>query len=432
MTRQIAGLAFLAFVTMDGIAAGQSTVQDFRDIAAKIVTESKILPLLRDASGQGSQNSPEPSLSFLSSNDGTTAKARFGYLVSDATSLDVVFSGPIRGGTATFADRSGLGKGVSAEGELTLVLSQKKSGTATATAEQRAPLTQLGLGQLRIASANAAAISFDDLVNASLMAGVAIQQAGGARVVKAALRGAPQALLALPTVAAASTRAPDALAQELGTPDGREAFAAVFRLLANDLNLWRVEQAWLLTLSGSAGRSAFTVADLEKLTFQQVQKDGHSANVALGTVITRKNAAASQGFYFGGSYEWGTGFSGSPKNTCLPAGTAGATICQNAVSAEPQPASFGLLQGDARWYVKDLSVALTARPSYERKSRETTLAFPIYFLQNSKDLQSALKDAKAGLNGGVNFGWRKTPAHRADFFALFFVGTLFNLPGVPR
>jgi hypothetical protein len=53
------------------------------------------------------------------------------------------------------------------------------------------------------------------------------------------------------------------------------------------------------------------------------------------------------------------------------------------------------------------------------------------FLQNSKDLHSALADDKAGLTGGLTVGIRDSPNGR-QFTAVFSVGSLFKLPGVPQ
>src|SRR5436189_518495 len=75
--------------------AQPATVDDFRTLASKITTESKIFPLMRDATNEARQASPEPSLALLASNDGTTAKARFGYLVADIASLEALISGPV-------------------------------------------------------------------------------------------------------------------------------------------------------------------------------------------------------------------------------------------------------------------------------------------------------------------------------------------------
>jgi hypothetical protein len=415
-----------------GIASAQSTAGDaeeFRRIASKITTESKVFPLVRDPSNLSKQTSPEPSISFLASNDGAVAKARFGYLVQDIVSLDALITAPVRGEAATFLDKSGLGKGVSLEGDLTLVLSRKTTGEPTTEIARRARPMSGAAASPAMVPGHGGDLTLDDLVAMSLR--VAGSDSGSGALPSS--RGVERTTALNEGLQSARTEETSVLATQLNNRRGREAFATAFRFLANDRNLWHVDRALLLTLTGSAGRPSFVLADTATAAFRGVTKDVHSGGAALGLVINRNREAVSQGFYVGGSVQWATTVSGTARNTCLPTGSAGALTCQNALQTEPNPDSTRIIQGDVRFYFSNLSIAVAAQPSHDRTAKETTFAFPIYFLANSKDLQSALTPEKGGgLTGGVNVGWRRTPNAHADFFAVFFVGSLFKLPGVPH
>ena len=93
-----------------------------------------------------------------------------------------------------------------------------------------------------------------------------------------------------------------------------------------------------------------------------------------------------------------------------------------------------LYQGDFRYFFSGLKFAVGFRPGYNREAAENekwSIEFPIMFLQNSKDLQSALSDDKAGLTGGVTVGV-KDSLDGKSVYALFSVGSVFKLPGLPR
>jgi hypothetical protein len=74
------------------------------------------------------------------------------------------------------------------------------------------------------------------------------------------------------------------------------------------------------------------------------------------------------------------------------------------------------------------------QPGFDQKAAEHekySIEIPVPFLQNSKDLQSALADGKAGLIGGVSVGVKDSPWGKA-FFAFFSVGSTFKLPSLPH
>jgi hypothetical protein len=404
------------------------------------VTESKIFPLIR-ANDESGQNSSDPTVALFASNDGTVARAKFGYLLKDSASFDGVVSAPVRGEVTEFASQKGLNAGVRVKGSLRLVPYKKsyqvplRVGWLRSEARETVDIVSAE-NNAAILSArglvDVASFSFDQLVRAAMNVAVGIQAAGGRTAAISAARSRPlQALLANPVARKSIPVDADVLAQRLDSSQGRAAFASAFRFLANDLELWQVERAVVLSMSGSTGRPTFTIA--ESAGFRDVTKVSKGFELALGIVQTRTKDKVTSGYYVGGSFSTGRAFSGDPENICLPlGGITGGTRCQDALTVEPSGQTFEVYQGDVRWYFNELEFAVAARPSYDRKGGDERWAveFPIYFLQNSKDLSSPLDKEKAGLTGGVTFGWRQR-ANGAGFFAVFSVGALFRVPGVP-
>jgi hypothetical protein len=440
--KRVSGVAMACWLVLGlpcrGAAQSSGAVDEFRGIGQKILTESKVFPFLRSLN-EG-QTSPEPTVSLLATNDGTAAKARIGYLLTNIVSLDLSVSGPVSGGSAQLASHTGLGPGVSAEGALHLVLYQKDipvpatfNRRATETASD-AMLNKNGSGQILVArELTTPDYTIDKLVAAALNIATGIKSAGGPALAKQAARGAPlQALLANPAAVSAIQATPEELSKELDTAQGREAFATAFRLLANDMNLWKVKRSVVLSLGGTLSRPTFTVADGPE--FRSVVKKAQTAEIALGLIESAQTDTLTRGYYAGLNVSTGRSFSGTARNTCLPIGQTGGTQCRNAVTKEPEPNDTELYQGDFRYFFDELKFAVGFRPGYDRKAAEHekwSIEVPIMFLQNSKDLQSALSDAKAGLTGGVTLGVKDSPAGKS-FFAVFSVGSLFKLPGLPH
>lgn len=416
-------------------AQTNNSIDPFREIGRKILTESKVFPLLRTQ--DDGQSSPEPSVSLLATNDGAAAKARFGYLVKDIISLDFTFTGPVSGGTAEFATHKGLGAGITAEGALRVVLYQQN-------VSRDAPLAKRGMGRALMNTNEGAQIlarrnltsgghDLDDLVLAALDIGTGIQAAGGPAVVKRAARSAPvETLLDNPAAKATEGVSPQTLAGELNSAQGKEAFATGFRFLANDLNLWQVKRAVVLSVGGALSRPSFTLVDGKE--FRSVVKKAGTGEFSLGWIESATTDTLTRGYYAGINISAGRKFSATARNTCLPVGDAGGTQCRNAVLRDPEAAKTELYQGDFRYFFDELKFAIGFRPGYDREAQEDekwSIEVPVMFLQNSKDLQSALSDAKAGLTGGVTFGVKDSPNGRS-FFAVFSVGSLFRLPGLPH
>lgn len=409
-------------------AQGDANLEEFRRIASKVIMESKVVPFLR--SNDEGQNSPEPTISLLATADGTVAKARFGYLLKDDVSLDGVVTGPLTGESATFATTKGLSAGVTAKASLRVVLNRKdykviRNPVQPQTSSFGVFTAPANSSIVAAHHLNQPVFSFDDLVSAALDLAAGIQNSGGRSVAKTAVLSVPLTA-SLTTPAAAAS-----VAAGLNSDEGRAAFATAVRFYANDLAMWQVERAVILSLSGSSGRPTFTVAQGSK--FNRVTKVSKGFDGELGVLKTARSDQLTKGYYLSGGISTGTSFSASAKNICLPIDGASGTLCQNAVTSEPDGKTYEIYRAEARYFFDELRFAVAVRPSYDRLGGDEKWAveFPIYFLQNSKDLQSALKDDKAGLTGGVTFGWRQVAAG-TEFFATFSVGTLFKLPGLPH
>jgi hypothetical protein len=411
-----------------GLAQTADPLETFREIGNKILVESKVFPLMRGT--LEGQNSPEPIVTLLATNDGAVAKARLGYLLKDFFSLDATFSGPIAGGTGQLLTQKGIGAGVSAEGTLRVVLHRTQHS-------ERLPsgmASPLGAPSV-IANRNmtSGVFSFDDLVASALDVATGIEAAGGPELARNVARSASVAGLFENPQALGSSAAPvRAAASQLDNEKGREAFAAAFRLLANDLEAWQVDRAVVLSLGGALTRPTFTLVDGNQ--FRSITKDAKTGEVSFGIISSARRDKLTRGYYTGITVTAGKTYSATARNTCLPVGDAGATQCRNAIVAEPSTSEVESYQGDFRYFFSNLKFAVGIRPGYDRKApkdEKWSVEIPLLFLQNSKDLQSALADEKAGLTGGVTVGIRDSP-NGAVFSAMFSVGSIFRLPGLPR
>ena len=425
---RVAFLLVVGALVNPSIGAAQTIdrVEDFRAIANKIIVESKVFPLMRGA--VEGQSSPEPTVTLLATNDGAVAKARFGYLLTDLVSLDATVSGPVAGGTAQLVSQKGLGAGVAADGTLRLVLSRTQHSQPV-TAGMAAPAAPSVISNRHMTTE----FSFDALVAAALDVATGIRAAGGPALARNAARGAPVVELFQQSPAVGSSaQSPQAAAAQLNDERGREAFADAFRLLANDMEAWQVDRAVVLSFTGGISRPSFTVA--ENAQFKSVTKTARTGEVSLGIITSARRDKLTRGYYVGGTITAGQAFNATARNTCLPVAVSGATQCRNAVLSDPTPTDIESYQADLRYFFSNLKFAVGFRPSYDRKAgadEKWSIEVPLMFLQNSKDLQSALADDKAGLTGGVTLGIKDTPDGPA-FVAMFSVGSVFKLPGLPR
>jgi len=271
--------------------------------------------------------------------------------------------------------------------------------------------------------------SLDQLIGAAVETAVAIQTAGGPVAVKSSLPSSS------PMAVASTVMTPQAVAivaQQLEGERGREAFASAFRLLANDLESWQVDRAVILSLGAKIGRPEFTL--VEGSAFKNINRKTRTGEISLGVIQSMSRDKLTRGIYAGFTITAGSTYTGTQRQTCMPIDDIGVTQCRNALLAEPGKTDVELYQGELRYYFDSLRFAVGFRPGYNRTAAENekwSIELPIMFLQNSKDLHSALTDDKAGLTGGLTVGWKDSPAGTA-FYAVFSVGSLFKLPGVPQ
>ena len=221
-------------------------------------------------------------------------------------------------------------------------------------------------------------------------------------------------------------------ATRLSGERGRAAFASAFRLFANDLEGWQVDRSVVLSLGAKTVRPEFTIADGP--AFRSLTRKARTADISIGYIASASRDSLTRGYYVGLNVIAGKTYSGTQRQTCLPVGESGGTQCRNALLSEPQSSDMELYQGDFRYFFSGLKFAIGLRPGYDRKAGENekwSVEVPLMFLQNSKDLQSALEGDKAGLTGGVAVGVRDSP-NGNSFFAIFSVGSVFKLPGLPH
>ena len=178
-------------------AAQNNSVDDFREIGQKIVTESKIFPLMRTAAeGPGS---PEPTVLLLATSDGTVAKARIGYLLKDYVSFDVSFSAPVSGGTGRFLTEKGLGGGVAGESSLRLVLYRKHRAVPVSSGLVGGSQSTMGVSSLSSTVTGqglTSSFSFDQLISAALETAQSIHAVGGPAAARATISSAPLGAIA--------------------------------------------------------------------------------------------------------------------------------------------------------------------------------------------------------------------------------------------
>lgn len=368
----------------------------YRALAVKLTTEAQVLPALRDANGDAAQGSVEPHLLLLSSTDGgVTGKARIGYLAPNKFLLDAVFSGPIAAKSARFADLTGLGNNVSLQLRVSRAFwFNPKTGTANA---ERADALKTE--------------SFDTLVTNAVARAVARAERFQNDVLPGESRIANQ-----------------------DRSDVRQAFANEWR---SDLAKGKVRIVDSIVASGSysVGNGAFKFVAEDNLTPQEEKHVSRIAEGAFGWLHAKSDDYVFKNVepraYVGVGLQKGTTFEAQDEqNICAPFGPSG-LACQDIAVGAPSRSQRWIVRGDARLWLKSGTLAVTFRPSYDFQTDKATYEFPVYFLKNVKDVLDPSQGGDPGLAGGVTLGWKPSKTGR-QFFALFSIGTILKLPGLPQ
>ena len=376
-------------------------------LARKLTTQAGVLSGLRDASLTSNLDSGEPAVVLLASNDGVTARARMGYLVTDKSLVDVTFTGPVSGGEALLFDAKGLGNRASVEIRGTFVpwsrqTIRDENGARAGFAESVATFSQL------VAETTVKAQRIEDS---------RLADASNGRQRFRSASALPQAT----------------------TESVQRAFADIWRREVLGTGKVQVQSALLLSATYTSGSNSYPYLEPDTLEPKKFSERSEGFSGSIGW-MRAEGKAFNEGiprFYFGFSVAENRNVSPKPKTTiCKPFGTAEATECSDVSVGRPDPTHNLQFQGDARYWLRARTLATGVRFTYEEqrngdKSPSRVIEFPFYFLKKVAKVDELPKPGDVPpFTGGVNLGWRTENGARS-FFVLLFVGSSFGLPGLP-
>lgn len=386
-------------------APADADAASYERLAQKITTQAGVLAGVRDPSLTSNLDSGEPSVVLLASNDGVTARARMGYLITGRSLADITFTGPIKSGEAVLFDRQGLGNKASLEARYTFVPWKKTTMRDARGVSSRLRAGDTSLGQ----------VVADALQEAQANERLRLTEPG---VGRAPFRG---------TVPSDSDNM-------------RRAFSDVWRRKVLGTGKVQVHSAALFSATYTTGANSLPY--LDPATFETKPFSSRSEALA-GTFgwMQAQGASFSEGIprvYVGFSVEGSRSYQPqTARNICRPVAGTSVSECLTLSVGEPSSDHVLSYQGEGRVWLKARTLAVGARVTYEEQRKTETkqptrlIEFPFYFLKKVAKVDELPKAGETPpFTGGVNLGWRSETGKR-NFFMLLFVGSTFSLPGLP-
>ena len=412
-------------------ATAQAVDGRLRERALKIVTREQVLPVLRDGAGDSSQASVEPKFVLVGSTTGdVTGKARIGWIPQNRALVDAIVSGPISEGQARFVSLDGLGNSVSlqlrfqyawkfthAREAQRLFMLDRATGAGRTTGACTGTIDEIDQA-ICLAAARAA----DDLITTRIQP--LTRASKDLPTVRNEIRNSILNNRVDHTATNSRLEANEGFAINLD--ELQEAFT---RQWLRSLRRGEVQTTGSVIISGSflTANQRFSFVDSLTLVTQRENRINRSGQVGIGFARER---GVQPLLFVGGGYAWGTTYEGQPKSDLCQPFVGESLRCQNVAIGGPMEGQVKRLNIEGRAWLLSSKLAVSTRYIRDMEKDTNTVEFPVYFLQNVKDIeQDPAAQATPALTGGLTAGWQRR-ATQTEFYVYLFVGTVLGIPGL--